>query len=489
MEKEKDEDKILRTQSIRIKKGHKLYNYCASMCFLSKNLYNTSNFYVRQVFSGLKKDTSDRQENEIKVIEEINSSIPKLNNIKITNVKKKREKELKKPIEKQQHIAEAKLYEPLTVESSYPSYELLDGVFKISDQIDYRELPSHSNQHVMKLVFQDWKSFFEANKDYKKNPSKYKGKPKPPRYANKNGRKIAFFSNQTCVIQDEKYLKLPKTKEKLNIGKLGQIDGRLKQVRIVPGPTYYTVEIIFELNEEQKSSKESPDRILGIDLGIDNFATIVNNVGLEPIIVKGKVLKSINQYYNKMRAHYYAILRKGKTEKQGAFTSKRLQRLDIKRGDKLKDFLHKASYSIVQYAAGLNIDTIIIGKNEGFKDNIKLRRDVKLNFTGIPYSLFTQILTYKANMQGIKVIITEESYTSKASFLDSDEIPSFGKKKDEKFQFSGRRVERGMYKTKNGILINADVNGAANIIRKVVPDAFSKGNRGVVSTPLVLIVA
>ena len=143
-----------------------------------------------------------------------------------------------------------------------------------------------------------------------------------------------------------------------------------------------------------------------------------------------------------MRANYYAILRKGKTEQQGSFTSKRLQRLDTKRGDKLKDFLHKASYSIVKYAAGLNIDTIIIGKNEGFKDNIKLRRDVKLNFTGIPYSLFTQILTYKANMQGIKVIITEESYTSKASFLDRDEIPCFEKKKDEKFQFSGRRVER-----------------------------------------------
>lgn len=489
MEKKKDEDKILRTQSIRIKKGHRLYTYCDSMCFLSKNLYNTTNFYIRQIFSGLKKDKVSRQDNEVKVIKEINDVIQTLNDIKIAYVEKRRLKELQKPENQKKKIADAKLFESLTEENSYPSYGLLDGVFKTRNQVDYISLPSHSNQHVMKLVFQDWKSFFEASKDYKKNPDKYKGKPKPPRYAKKNGRKIAFFSNQTCVIQDNKYLKFPKTKEKINLGKLGQIEGSLKQVRIVPGHTYYTIEVVFELQEKRVPLKETPERILGIDLGIDNFATIVNNVGQQPIIIKGKVLKSINQYYNKMRAHYYGILRQGKTEKQGPFTSSRLDKLDSKRRDKVKDFLHKASFNIIQYAVGLNIDTIIIGKNKDFKENVNLRKDIKLNFKGIPYSMFIEILIYKANMKCIKVIITEESYTSKASFLDNDHVPSYKDKKEEKFQFSGKRIKRGMYKTKNGILINADVNGAANIIRKVVPDAFGKGNRGVVSTPLVLSVA
>ncbi|MGO1528018.1 MAG: RNA-guided endonuclease InsQ/TnpB family protein [Senegalia sp. (in: firmicutes)] len=484
------EEKILRTQSIRIKKSHNLYDYCDNMCFLSKNLYNTTNFYIRQVFSGIKKDIEKREENEKMIIDEINSTIPELNDVKVAYTEKRKMKELKKPISERKEISEANLFDLITIDNPYTSYNLLDGVFKINKQTDYMSLPSHSNQHIMKLAFSDWKSFYASLKEYKKNPSKYKGKPKPPKYAKNDGRKIAFFSNQTCKINDN-HLRFPKTKEKLNIGKLCKTDSKLKQVRILPGPNYYTIEIVFELNIKPKAISETPERIFGIDLGIDNFATIVNNVGENPIIINGKAIKSINQYYNKKRAHYYSILRKGKSQNQGLFNSNRLNRIDLKRNDKVKDFLHKASFNIISKAMDLDIDTIIIGKNKDFKENIKLRKDIKLNFKSLPYAKFIEILKYKANEKGINVLETEESYTSKASFLDNDKIPCFDDKNREKEKpiFSGKRIKRGLYKSKEGILINADCNGAANIIRKVVPNAFSRGNRGVVSTPLVLSIA
>ena len=478
---------IVRTQSIRIKKGNKLYDYCDGMCFQSKNLYNSTNFYFRQAFTGLQKESKERHENKQTIIEEINETIPKLNMLKNNYVDRRRRKETSKPAKERKEIKDVKLYKPLSDDNRFVSYELLDGVFKINKQRDYLNLPAHSNQYIIKAVLQDWKSFFESLKDYKKNPSKYKGRPKPPRYAKKNGRKVALLSNQTCTIKNEKYLKMPKTKEKLNIGKLGKIDDKLKQVRIVPGPTYYTIEIVFEKEATQKMISETPIRIFGIDLGVNNFATIVNNVGEDPIIVNGKAMKSINQYYNKMRAHYYGILRQGKSKKEGFFTSRKLKSLDVKRNDKVKDFLHKASFNIIKEAVKYEIDTIIIGKNEGFKEDVKLRKKDKQTFINIPYAQFVKYLTYKANERGINVLVTEESYTSKASFLDSDQLPHYGEKKD--IEFSGKRIKRGLYKSNISIMINADCNGAANIVRKVVPDAFSKGNRGVVSTPIVLSVA
>ena len=476
----KIKDKLIRTQQIKIKKGHKLFNYFDELCFKSKNLYNVSNYYFRQVLTGIQKDKPTPNEKEI--IDIINSNIPIVNKIKIDNVKKQR---LKKP-----ETPDAKLYEPLDKENKYLNYELLDAIFKITKQVDYYSLPSHSNQGVMKLLFQDWDSYFEAIKDYRVNPSKYKGQPKIPSYAKKSGRKVAFFTNQTCTIKDNKYLRFPKTKHKLNIGKLGNIDGKLKQVRVVPYNNYFEVELIFELKEKLPSLKtKEPKNILGIDLGIDNFATISNNIDQPPMIVKGKVLKSINQFYNKERAYYYSILRQGKGPKEGLFTSNKLNKLDKKRNAKIKDFLHKVSFNIINYAEKYSIDTIVIGKNDNWKDNIKLRKKDKLNFATIPYSLFIELITYKAEAKGIRVIIQEESYTSKASFLDNDDIPTFGEI-EIKPKFSGKRIKRGLYKSASGEVINADINGSLNIIRKAIPNAFNNKlwNRGLVFQPLVLIV-
>jgi putative transposase len=471
------------TQQIRIKKGHRFYKYCDHITFLAKNLYNATNFHIRQIF------TAFGEENKIQplqqdVLDLIEQYLPQMNEIKINVVEKKREKELNKPIEQRKEIKDATLFKCPSSQNKFVGYGFLDGLFKASKNEDYLSLPGQVNQQVMKMVFQNWKSFFASLKDYKVNPQKYTGRPKLPNYAPKNGRKECVFSNQVCLVKNRKYLKFPHTKETLNIGKVG-LKGKLQQVRIIPTYGEYTIEVV--LKEERKESVELKEKhVMGIDLGVNCLATIVDNTGSSPVILKGKAMKSINQYYNKQRAYYYGILRHGHGPKEGSFVSKRLQRLDRKRFYKLKDSFHKTSYHIVNLAIERKVRTIIIGVNKGWKEDVHLRKKDKQTFKSLPYSMLIHMIEYKAEQYGITVQRQEESYTSKASLLDMDELPTYEKGRKRENLFSGRRVKRGLYLTKNKSYIHADVNAAGNIIRKVVPNAFADGIEGVVSRPLML---
>lgn len=478
---------MYRTNQIRIKKGHRLFAYFDQMNIKAKNLFNTTNFYIRQIATGTKKDAAVITAFEKNAIDAINNAIPEINKLKLKYVEKRRANELLKPESERKTIEDAKLYSTIDCYNQYLTYELLEGVFKVTDNPDYRLLPAHTNQWVMKQVFSNWKSYYKSLEDYIKDPDKYKGKPRIPGYANKNGRKPLMFTNQTCVIKEGKYLCFPKTKDKLNIGKLGITKGELKQIRVIPYHDYVELEIVFKVADKKEDYKtDKPERVLGIDLGVDNFAAISNNVGERPLLVKGKVIKSQNYYYNKKRAYYYGLITRGKEPERRAKTSHRLERLDTKRFDKIKDFMHKVSFNIVQYAIKLNIDTIVVGKNKHWKQNNHLRKDIKLTFASIPYTLFINMLIYKARAEGIKVILQEESYTSLASFLDDDSIPVYGE--TQNIHFSGRRIKRGAYESAGGNIINADVNASYNILRKAVPDAFNQrtGDKGVVSIPLVL---
>jgi putative transposase len=290
------------------------------------------------------------------------------------------------------------------------------------------------------------------------------------------------------VIKEGKFLKFPKTKQQLNIGKLGYTEGKLKQVRVVPKYGQYVVELIFECTLEISSLDK--DRYMSIDLGIDNLATLVTTTGLQPVLVKGKHIKAINQYYNKMKAHYMGILRQGKSPKEGLHTSKRLERLHHIRHRRIKDLFHKASHRIVNMAVQQNIGTLIIGQNRGWKQESNIGKRNNQSFCHIPHQMLISMITYNATIHGIDVKVTEEAYTSQASFMDQDPLPRYEKGKT--WQFSGQRIKRGLYKYVKG-LINADVNGAANILRKVVPTASAYGIEGLngtqsvnVSTPLVL---
>ncbi len=253
------------------------------------------------------------------------------------------------------------------------------------------------------------------------------------------------------------------------------------------------MELVIDVPSEQQFVEEN-GRYMSIDLGIDNLATIVTNTGIKPVLVKGKHIKSINQYYNKMKSHFTSVLRQGKQTNEGSFTSKRIEKLHQKRYLKIKDIFHKARHHIVKLAQEEEVCKIVIGQNKSWKQETDMGKKNNQTLCHISHRLLIQMITYKANAVGIQVVVIEESYTSKASFLDHDFIPTYGTN-DQNATFSGKRMKRGMYRSAKGIGINADVNAAANILRKVVPNAWTNGIEGLgveqlasVLTPLTLIV-
>ncbi|WP_243526815.1 transposase [Bacillus pseudomycoides] len=488
--KKKKKDKnpnTYRTFQIHISPTHPMFSYCKEMCQFAKNMYNTTNFYIRQIYTSLKSEKS-LQPLQQEVMDQLRMHLPLVNENQHKAYEKKLLMESKKPAEEQKEV-KLNLMEMPKKEKSFPSYNLLDALFKSMKQADYKLLPAQSSQGVMKAVYQDWSSFFASIEEYAINPSKFSGRPKIPKYR-KTMVKEVYFTNQDCKIQNGMYLKFPKTKQRLCIGKVAEFDGKLQQVRVIPSYNQFTVEMVYKQNNiVEIPEKPKYERMMSIDLGVNNLATIVMNTGRRPVIVKGKTVKSINQYYNKKRAYLYGILRQGKEKREGLFTSKKLEHLDRKRFLKIKDMFHKISYNIVQLAVQEGIDTIIVGKNDGWKQEVEMRKDAKQNFVQLPHNLFIQQITYKANTKGIHVVTVEESYTSKASFLDFDDIPTYGQTEIEQV-FTVKRVKRGLYRSAEGTYLNADVNGARNILRKVVPNAFepfkSNGIEGAVSHPRVL---
>ncbi len=208
-----------------------------------------------------------------------------------------------------------------------------------------------------------------------------------------------------------------------------------------------------------------------IDIGLNNLAAVTSNQpGLTPFLVNGRPLKAINQWYNKRRTWLQAKL------PQDVFVSRQLDILADKRQRQVTAYLHVASRRIVEWLVVQRIGTLAIGKNDGWKQHIGLGRRTNQNFVFIPHARFVQILCYKAELVGIQVIVTEESYTSKCSFLDLEPV---GKHE----VYVGTRVKRGLYRASTGRCLNADINGAYNILRKVVPDAFGNGIGGVVVHP------
>lgn len=227
-----------------------------------------------------------------------------------------------------------------------------------------------TSQQCLKLLDRNWKSFFKAIKDYNKNPSKYLGRPKLPKYKSKNGRNILILTNQNCKI-NKGIIKFPKSfkgfylKSKVN---------NLQQVRIIPKDKHIVIEVVYKTNDVEQLSNNG--RYIGIDLGLDNFVTITNNCGLIPLVINGKGLKSINQYYNKQISHYRAI---AKRINKLDYTNK-MRKLTFKRNNKVEDYIHKASRFLVNYCKNNKINTIIIGNNKNWKQNSKMNKKVNQNF-------------------------------------------------------------------------------------------------------------
>ena len=221
--------------------------------------------------------------------------------------------------------------------------------------------------------------------------------------------------------------------------------------------------------DEQESTVSDDKFVASIDLGLDNLVALTSNQpGFTPLLINGRPLKSINQFYNKRKAQLQSQV-KGSRK-----TSSRLQRLTRCRNQKIDNYLHHASRLIADVLSAKQIGTLVVGKNEQWKTEINLGKQTNQNFVSIPHARLIDMLEYKARLVGIKVILQEESYSSRANFLGLDLIPVYGKT-DKDAVFSGRRIKRGLYKTSVGRLINSDVNAAYNILRKAIPNAFSDG--------------
>ncbi|MCK9576213.1 MAG: transposase [Clostridia bacterium] len=332
----------------------------------------------------------------------------------------------------------------------------------VKDTEDYKALPAQTSQQVLKLLEKSWKAFFMASKAFAKTPEKFLGKPKPPKYKNKDGEHILIFTNQQCKIKDG-ILKFPKVVD-LEL-KTRLVDVDLREVRIIPNANKYTCEIVY--NKTVVDNEINSGRVLGIDLGVRNIVTIANNFGAKPIVVKGNTANAMNQYYNKVKANLQS-----KYDLQGIRTGSKKTKLDWKRNNKVKDYFHKLSKRIVDYAAANNVKTIIIGKNENWKQEVNMGKKQNQRFVMLPLAKLIEMIQYKAQELNIEVILQEESHTSKCSFLDLEPI-------EHREKYVGKRIKRGIFRTEKGILINADVNGALNIIRKATPKAFADGVEGV----------
>ena len=323
----------------------------------------------------------------------------------------------------------------------------LDGILRKEQNIDYNALPQKVSQQTLKMVEQNFKSFFGLLK--LKAKGKYDEKVKLPKYLDKDGCFVTTYTNQAIskVALKGGFIQFSKT----NIRIKTSVEN-VQQVRIVPKGNHLVVEVLYVVKE--KELKDDNSRYCSIDLGVGNLATIGSNV-LKPIIINGKPLKSVNQYYNKQLAKLKLEL---KNEKK---TSKRIKSLTAKRNNKVNDYLHKASRLIVNYLVSNNISTLVIGKNKEWKQNANIGKRNNQNFVQIPHTRFIEMLTYKCKLEGITVIIKEESYTSKCSFMDNEPI------KKQKV-YIGKRIKRGLFETKEKRLINSDLNGSLNILRKVV---------------------
>ena len=364
-------------------------------------------------------------------------------------------------------------------------YDVLNKLFNyMKVEGCFKELPMKVSTATTIQIQKIYKSFFKSMIDYSKIPSKYKGKPEQPKYLNKeNGRFIISYNYQAIskkIFNKASKIKLSGTNIEFTT-KLKDFES-IDCVRIIPRLDQYIIEVCYTFNEKQQVRDNK--RYGSIDLGVSNLVTFTSNIkGFQPLIFNGKPLKSINQYYNKKMALMKSTLELINKKR----SSRKLRSLTNKRNNKVDNYLHKASKEIVKTLVSNNISKLVIGKNDGWKFEAKMSKKSNQNFIQIPHSRFIQMLEYKCEKEGIRVIIQEESYTSKASFLNLDVIPIYDKNTKNNYIFSGYRKSRGLYKiSKSNQTINADINGSYNILRKAIPNVFTNGIEGFVVNPKVI---
>ena len=330
----------------------------------------------------------------------------------------------------------------------FQNYYAVNRVFTHENQMDYRALPAKVSKQVQMLVDKSFKSYFALAK--KKTKGEYDSPVRIPRYLHKTkGRCTLPYPKDALSLKEEGIVKFSKTgiKIKTKVGK-----ERIQGARIVPKGNHFVIEILYKKTKKEIVS-DTIQKIAFIDPGLNNLMTVTSNA-FSPLLYSGKELKSLNQLANKKLAQVKSVL-----SERGLHSSPLLISIYNKRDRRIKDCLHKLSAHLVNQFVSHKIDTVIFGHNIGQKQDIKLGSVTNQNFVQIPFFQLISLLQYKCELQGIRFVTTEESYTSKCSFLDLEEIT-------KQKEYLGKRVKRGLFQTKEGIWINADVNGSLNIGRK-----------------------
>ncbi|HEY6406804.1 MAG TPA: transposase [Ktedonobacteraceae bacterium] len=333
----------------------------------------------------------------------------------------------------------------------------------------YCALPRKVSNSILIQLHKNWVGFFEGLAAYQENPSQFTGRPRIPGYKDKEkGRFLLIYDKQALGKRAfKKTGKLVPSGLPFAIPTKVTNWEKIDQVRIVPRGSCYVIEVVYTVAQQHVCV--DPKLIAALDLGVDQLAVLTSTKeGCIPRLINGRPLKDSNHYYNQQRAHHQRRL-----APQLRRTSHQLEQLTTKRNRRVNHYLHTASRRIIDLLVIEGIGTLVIGLNRLWKQEVNLGRRTNQSFVQIPHSRFIGMLEYKAQMVGIRVIVREESYTSKASFLDRDEIPTYDPYRTEKPAFSGKREERGLYRAKDGRRIHADINGSYNTLRKEFPHAFS----------------
>ena len=366
-------------------------------------------------------------------------------------------------------------------ENKYLNYQKNNSLLKSSE--NYKTLNSNMSQQILKEVDGSFKSFFDLLK--KKNKGMYNAKVKLPSYLPKNSFTtlvIGFvrLNEDTLVIPYSNSFKKNHKKISIKIPPI-LLDKKIKEIRIIPkfNARFFEVQYTYEVQEEQRNLDKN--HALAIDFGIDNLATCVTSKG-RSFIIDGKKIKSINQWFNKENAHLQSIKDK---QKYGKKPTLRQKYLYSSRNNKVNDYMSKTARKIINYCLENNIGTLVCGYNGTFQRNSNIGKANNQTFVNIPFGKLREKLEYLCKLYGLIFVEQEESYTSKSSFFDMDILPKFEIDKPQTYSFLGKRIKRGLYQTSKGYILNADVNGALNILRKSnVVDLEVLYSRGEVDTPV-----
>lgn len=367
-------------------------------------------------------------------------------------------------------------------EKQYLRYEA--NYHELKNSNNYKLLNSSMAQQTLKDVDQMFKSFFALIKLAKQGKYNF-NHIKLPNYLPKNG-----YSNLIIAqfkIKDNGILTIPysntfkkkyETRIQIKTPKILE-DKDIKEIQIIPkfNARFFEIQYIYEIKEE--NIQLNTNNALAIDLGVNNLCTCVTNTG-KSFIVDGKKLKSINQFFNKKNAKLQSIKDKQNIKKQ----TKQQFLISRKRKNRIDDYINKTCRYIINYCLSNDIGILVIGYNQSFQCKANLGKKNNQIFTQLPFGKIREKLEYLCKRYNIDYILQEESYTSKASFFDNDDLPVYNMDNPQTYEFNGKRVKRGLYQTKDGYRFNADCNGALNILRKSkAVDLTILGCRGELDTP------